>query len=672
MHKLILSLLLASPSAALAAGASQTYPAIQNFNSIKSYGAACDGQTDDTAALKNAINDSCSSGKIVQIPCNCEALLTSTITISCRGLIIQGCGYGPTTSGGVFNPSTLIKSNQNTGDAIYITSDDIIIQNLNLVAQQSGSPGGNGIHCSAKCTLEHVSVSRMFQDGIRIGNDNTGFNANSWALRDVQVRQNGRYGLYLFDQSANCNAGVSERLWSADNSSDGVHDGCQLNTFLGTLVSNSGNAIYLQGYANQERYLGGDLEGNPHGIVTESGTHDNYFNLNNSNDLNDGGSRDYFIWNGTETVNQSSINQLLLKRSNSCSAPALAFNGRKDSGIDFDTGNTDIRVCNQGHTILEGYAGVGVLFNNNFATGSPLILQTPGSLTSPAYSAYQSGGGGDTGNSGFSVVTGTDVLIASNVTVMTISTGAGAQFFTSMTVTDAGSGGLNVVGDSVTASALVSKTAYFGSAPNISTFSAAGALSLPSGTTITANGPLFLSTSPTSNIGGFILGADNTVSFQAGASTTSGRFPITVYQWVGSSATAASASQQLLGRYVMPPNLIANNNDELYVLCESTDTSSTVTKTLAVQISGASAGSSGINTNSTGHRHEVWISRASPGNFNYMAERHLGSSPQTTNGTLAFTESNSNNVDCLGTSSGGVAGDITLVKMKVILSRALP
>ncbi|KAH8599479.1 pectin lyase fold/virulence factor [Bisporella sp. PMI_857] len=123
---------------------------VASFVSVRNYGATGNANTDDTAALQNAINAATSAGQILYVDCGMYKV-TSTIFIP-AGARIVGEGYATILSSGSFfndmnNPKPVVKVG-NAGDTGRVEWSDMIVsgqgqqQGAVLIEWNLASPSG--------------------------------------------------------------------------------------------------------------------------------------------------------------------------------------------------------------------------------------------------------------------------------------------------------------------------------------------------------------------------------------------------------------------------------------------------------------------------------------------------------------------------------------------------
>jgi hypothetical protein len=234
---------------------------------VLDFGAACDGTTDDTAAVNAAIAAVVSAGGGI-LTYNGTPLIKSTITISSTITIqaprtahfvkhasVSGNAFLLSGNGIVFNGGGVTGQTGNTGDGIQIT--------------------GNGV------VLRDSVIKSMGGNGIRIGSDTTGANANLFLLDNCTSTNNGGDGIYIHDNPSgapNANAGSIVNPYVGSNTGNGLRFGNAIyNTVIGgSYEANTQYGLYFDAQAQYNFRYGGDSEMNTVGDVYISATA--YFN----------------------------------------------------------------------------------------------------------------------------------------------------------------------------------------------------------------------------------------------------------------------------------------------------------------------------------------------------------------------------------------------------------
>lgn len=254
---------------------------LREMVSVKDFGAAGDGVTDDTTAIQNAI--SAALHKTLFFPTG-QYLVSSSIALNTY-VSLQGEGPLVFTASTYSSGSVLVKSATMTAPLLAITADEANVSNLGFRGLAGNT--GDGIFITArKVALNNVIVTGMGQDGVRIGNTTTGTNANLWRLSNVQANANTRYGFYVNHNNGglpDCNGGTSIGCSAQNNGADGLRvENASQNTFVGLVVeTNSGWGVYIGSDSTNTVLIGGDnAEVNTLGNLYNAGESSQFFNLN--------------------------------------------------------------------------------------------------------------------------------------------------------------------------------------------------------------------------------------------------------------------------------------------------------------------------------------------------------------------------------------------------------
>lgn len=197
-----------------------------------------------------------------------------------------------------------------------------------------------------------------------------------------------------------------------------------------------------------------------------------------------------------------------------------------------------------------------------------------------------------------------------------------------------------------------------------------GNMNFPLLSTITASVGISIST-PGATVPGISLGTDNRARYLVGASTQISYAPLLLFSFAGTSATLANSVSQVLQEYTMPGNVLRNNGDSIYVICQGTGTASSVTRMLIPSLGGtetniAVAGSAGVN------RGEARLTRIAAASQFYEGLSYIRTGFNIQDGVLTLDETLPIAIQCVGKSSGATGGDVVLKSMKVIYEPANP
>jgi parallel beta-helix repeat protein len=158
---------------------------------VKAYGATGDGSTDDTSAIQSAI-DAAGANNTVFFPKG-TYIISSPLTVTNDYVTLAGQGLKSTIR---------IKNNVDPAEAIYVGSSGVVqgarIKDLTVdVADYTSHTTGHGIvFRSNGGSIDHVIVSKVAQDGIRVEGD--GVNALFEVIfSDVTILQTGNDGLHI-------------------------------------------------------------------------------------------------------------------------------------------------------------------------------------------------------------------------------------------------------------------------------------------------------------------------------------------------------------------------------------------------------------------------------------------------------------------------------------------
>jgi len=264
---------------ALADGVNQATLQVNKDINAKQYGITGDGTTDDTAALQ-AANDRI-EGTTETLYIDGTPLVTSTIVISSRAHWRFSGAFGVNGSGPTGPWSFIKKDDSMTTEAVRVenSAKGVVIEGGGIEGVTGN--GGDGLVILGNSTIiRDFAILNMGQDGIRIGQDAAGANANNFYLDNVYSAANIRYGFHLRDapigEASNANAGQLNRCHAPVNGSHGFYAN---NIAANTLVNfhaegNTGWGVYLDSYSEQHTFIGGDVEGNTAGdIFIQSARH---------------------------------------------------------------------------------------------------------------------------------------------------------------------------------------------------------------------------------------------------------------------------------------------------------------------------------------------------------------------------------------------------------------
>ncbi len=242
-----------------------------DFINFKDLGGICNGTADDTAALVAADAECISKKKTLYI--SGTPLIKSSLTFTgLSSWVFEGAGGN---TGGNKPTSYLIKHSSVAGPLLVFTGHQIEIVGLGIFGQ--GGNTGDGLVIQGNgARIIRPWVAYMGQDGIRIGKDTAGANANSFYIETPRCFNNGRYGININDNpsgAANANSGVIKMPVCMSNGSHGIYWN---NSYLGTTLiapnceSNTGYGLYLDTLCRQNVITGGDIEANTAGNLYQA------------------------------------------------------------------------------------------------------------------------------------------------------------------------------------------------------------------------------------------------------------------------------------------------------------------------------------------------------------------------------------------------------------------
>jgi hypothetical protein len=214
------------------------------------------GTTDMSAAFDDAVAALPSTGGTIRY--KGINLLSAAKTVAKRIKFEADGGFGETA--GSLPTSYFLKDAALTTALIDVTQKGVIFEGGGVVGALGNT--GDGISINAgRVVLRDFGAFSMGQDGIRIGKDATGGNANAFDLAHIMTKGNGRHGVYVHSNGYNANAGILVSLDSQSNTGDGIRVGqCALNTFINILSDINANGIYCTAESSANHFIGGDME----------------------------------------------------------------------------------------------------------------------------------------------------------------------------------------------------------------------------------------------------------------------------------------------------------------------------------------------------------------------------------------------------------------------------
>lgn len=235
----------------------------RDWVNLKDSGAVCDGTTDDTTAITNAIAD-LSSGGTLQV--SGTPLFSSTITVNKRVVFLFDGGGAATSS--ALPISYFIKKSTATGDGFNITSSGCRWLGGGIVGQ-AGNTGDNLAINASHVRVEDAYFSGAGSDGVSIGDPAAATDCNYWRLTNIRSRDNGRDGVHVESNTGstpNANAGTAENCVCDANTRDGFRDDSSAtNVYLNCNGSGNGGWGLRTGVSGTVSYpviIGGDYEAN--------------------------------------------------------------------------------------------------------------------------------------------------------------------------------------------------------------------------------------------------------------------------------------------------------------------------------------------------------------------------------------------------------------------------
>jgi len=292
---------------------------LNGFINVKdpAYGAKGDGSTDDSAAIQAAITALPARGGLILVPFG-TYILDATITLT-KPVVIYGMGNNlapfqefPTLIG----PTCFLKKSTLNGPAFKTSGGEGYCGFENFHLDGQAGNGGDGIRIGAPNNwVRNVVVTRMGNDGIRIGPNVNGDLSNGWRLDNVWSKTNTRHGVFIEDDqtpgSYEASNGTCTHLFTQTNSGDGIRIGKstgnthigghnEFNTGFGVRLVTGAGPHYFFGVGMQDGNNGGTsnpqlqidagAEGNlfvapglHRNVVTDNGTRSNFLFAYGSN-----------------------------------------------------------------------------------------------------------------------------------------------------------------------------------------------------------------------------------------------------------------------------------------------------------------------------------------------------------------------------------------------------
>jgi hypothetical protein len=137
------------------------------------YGAACNGSTDDTTAMQNAINAATAAGEPLQLPANSMCVISSMLKMP-SGTRIEGAGFGS-----ILKFTWFDASGSASGGAHYLTNADGSGDSNYTLTNFTVAGGGTGL--PSGLNAEHPN---RLASAVQLHNV-TGFTINGIQVRDA-------------------------------------------------------------------------------------------------------------------------------------------------------------------------------------------------------------------------------------------------------------------------------------------------------------------------------------------------------------------------------------------------------------------------------------------------------------------------------------------------------
>ena len=221
------------------------------------FGAFGDGVSDDTASVLAAFKFTAIEVPVGRFICNAQIVKNSRVEI---------LGFGTDLLENTISASVLIKGASVSGTFIQLAANACTVRSLQIEGQAGNQ--GDGIASEyARIELSDVSVYGMGRDGIRLGRDTSGANANLFKLTKVRAKWNGRHGLHISQPSGSlwdANAGSVSDADLQYNVECGIYlDYCAFNMFNNLGCQNNGTyGLFATDNAQLNKFFGGDFEVN--------------------------------------------------------------------------------------------------------------------------------------------------------------------------------------------------------------------------------------------------------------------------------------------------------------------------------------------------------------------------------------------------------------------------
>ena len=255
---------------------------LREFVSTADFGVVGDGVTDDTTNFNKARAAAVARKKTLFIT-GTPRITSSLIMFDREHWVFDGCIGNADNS---FPGSYLVKASTLNGVCVYIAADGVLIEGGGIIGEVGN--GGDGYQIVANgVRLTNPYTYKMGRDGIRVGFDSTGANANSFMLDHPVNVKAVRHGIYLDDEGTDgsgpnpvdANAGTILQPFSQSCGGDGIK---VARAYYPVIINacmefNAGAGVRVSNGARKVSLFGGDLgEANGEDLTIESGAQDTH------------------------------------------------------------------------------------------------------------------------------------------------------------------------------------------------------------------------------------------------------------------------------------------------------------------------------------------------------------------------------------------------------------